>query len=46
MSERIYVYKDTDARIEELCEILSISKTQVVEIAVNNYYRKLGRNKK
>ena len=41
MSERIYVYKDTDDRIEFLAEKFKISKAQLVEIAVNDYYRKI-----
>ena len=46
MSVRIYVYKDTDNRIEELGERLGISKTQVVEVAVNDYYRRILRKDK
>ena len=41
MSERIYVYKETDVRIEELSEKLGINKAQVAEIAVNDYYRRI-----
>ena len=46
MSVRIYVYEDTDKRIEELGERLGISKTQVVEVAVNDYYRRMVRKVK
>lgn len=39
--KRIYVFFDTDARIERISKYLGITKMQVVEIAVNAYYRKL-----
>ena len=41
MSVRVYVYEDTDSRVEELAERLHISKAQVVEVAVNDYYRRI-----
>lgn len=41
MSVRIYVYKETDERIEELAEKLGVKKIQIVEIAVNDYYRRM-----
>ena len=41
MSVRIYVYEETDERIEELSEKLGINKAQVVEIAINDYYRRI-----
>lgn len=41
MSTRIYVFEDTDRRIEELAELFKISKAQVVEIAINSYHRKV-----
>jgi len=40
MSVRIYVYGDTDERVEELSKMLKVSKAQVVEIAINDYYRR------
>ena len=41
MSVRIYVYEDIDNRIEFLAKKFSISKAQVVEIAINDYFRKV-----
>jgi len=41
MSVRVYVYEDTDGKVEELAERLHISKAQVLEIAVNDYYRRI-----
>ena len=41
MSVRVYIYADTDKRVEELAERYRISKTEVIELAVNNYYRKM-----
>jgi len=40
MSTRIYVFEDTDEKVEQLSKILKISKAQVIEIAVNDYYRR------
>jgi len=41
MSVRVYVYGDTDEKIEKLAEMFKIGKAQVIEIAVNDYYRKV-----
>jgi len=41
MSVRVYVYGDTDEKAEKLSALLKISKAQVIEIAVNDYYRKV-----
>ena len=40
MSTRIYVFKDTDKKIEDLAEKLKLKKTQVVEIAINDHHRR------
>ena len=41
MSVRVYVYADTDKRVEELATKHKITKSEVLELAVNNYYRKM-----
>ena len=41
MSTRIYVYEDTNKRINSLAKRFKISKAQVIEIAINDYYRKI-----
>ena len=41
MSTRIYVYEDTNERINTLAKRFQISKAQIIEIAVNDYYRKI-----
>lgn len=41
MSTRIWIYKSTDEKIESLAKLFKITKTQIVEIAVNDYYRKI-----
>jgi len=45
MSTRIYVYRTTDKQIEVLAKYFNISKAEVVEIAINTYYRKLRSEK-
>lgn len=41
MSTRVYVYEDTDIRIEKLAKLFKISKAQVIELTVNDYYRRM-----
>ena len=41
MSVRVYVYADTDKRVEELASKYRITKSEVLELAVNHYYRKM-----
>ena len=45
MSVRVYIYADTDNRVEELADKYRITKAEVLELAVNNYYRKMVREK-
>ena len=40
MSTRIYVFNDTDKKIEDLAEKLKLTKSQVVEIAINDHHRR------
>ena len=39
MSTRVYIYTQTDNQVEELAKKLEISKSDVIMLAVNNYYR-------
>jgi len=41
MSVQVYVYADTDKRVEELATKYKITKSEVLELAVNSYYRKM-----
>lgn len=41
MSTRIYIYRTTDEKIEEMAEKLCITKSDVVMIAIENYYRRM-----
>ncbi len=40
MSTRIWIFKDTDKKIEDLAEKLKLSKAQTVEIAINDHHRR------
>lgn len=41
MSVRIYVYKDTDEKLERLVTRLDLKKSMVADMAVNALYRKV-----
>jgi len=41
MSVRVYIYAETDGKVEELANKYQITKTEVLELAVNTYYRKM-----
>ena len=38
MSTRIYVFKDTDKKIEELAEATGFTKAEIVMLAVHKMY--------
>lgn len=46
MSTRIYVFLDTDKKIEDLAKKLKISKSQAVEIAINDHHRRHFKERK
>jgi len=38
MSTRIYVFKDTDKKIEEMAKATKLTKSEIVMLAVNRMY--------
>ncbi len=38
MSTRIYVFKDTDKKIEEMAEVTKFTKAEIVMLAINRMY--------
>lgn len=46
MSVRIYVYRDTDEKLEKLVKRLDLKKSMVVDMAVNALYRRIMKEEK
>ena len=38
MSTRIYIFKDTDEKIEEIAEVTRFTKAEIVMLAINRLY--------